>query len=90
MTQVDKIIEKWRDAPPVEENKERVFSLLDKYFPGQWEFKRGSHIVVRDERLKGFPDYGPDGDFSIVVKNGKKVKKVYLKEILKAIALLGG
>lgn len=40
------------------------------------------------ESANTLKDYGPEGDFSIPVKNGKKVKRHYVKRLVKAIYLL--
>ena len=88
MARVDKILEKWRNNPPKEAPKERVLSILKRYFPKNYEEKPGSHIVIRDDRLKGMPDYGPDGTFDVPVKGGQKVKGYYLKRLARTIKLL--
>lgn len=90
MTKVGKRLSKWLESPPKEEPKDNVIAVLRRFFPGQYEEKRGSHIVVRDDALKGVPDYGPDGDFTIPVKGGQKVKGFYLKRLAQTIRLLEG
>jgi len=57
-------------------------------FPGQYELKSGSHIVIQDERLIGVHGYGPNGDFDILVKGGQRVKGYYLKKLAQTIKLL--
>lgn len=51
----------------------------------QW---KTSHIVVRCEKLKAFPDYQPYGEISVPVKSGQRVKGYYIKELIKAIGIL--
>ena len=74
--------------PPTDTPKDSVISLLDRFFNGQYEFKSGSHIVVRDDRLKDLPDYGPDGSFDIPIKGGQRVKGYYLNRLARTIRLL--
>lgn len=81
MGKPEKNIAAWRQSAPVEARKEQVFAILERYFPGQYELKPGSHIVVTVEKLKGRYGYGPDGDFSIPVKSGQSVKGVYLRHL---------
>lgn len=88
MTKVDKTLERWLKNPPKEVPKERVLAIIERFFPGQHETKRGSHIVIRDKRLVGIGDYGPDGSFDIPVKGGQKVKGFYLKRLAGTIKLL--
>ena len=68
MPRVEKKLKKWRKDAPKYEPKDSVSAILDLFFPGQYEKKSGSHIFGQDGILKGIPDYGPDGDFSIVIK----------------------
>ena len=79
---------KWEKNPPTDTPKDSVISLLDRFFNGQYEFKSGSHIVVRDDRLKDLPDYGPDGSFDIPIKGGQRVKGYYLNRLARTIRLL--
>jgi len=88
MAKVDKILDRWLNNTPTDEPIERVIAILNRFFPDQYEHKRGSHIVVRDERLIGIQGYGPDGDFDIPVKGGKRVKGWYLKKLAYTIEFL--
>lgn len=88
MSRVQKTLNKWLNNTPTDEPRDKVEAMLNRYFEGKYEFKSGSHIVVTDERLKGVPDYGPDGDFDVPVKGGQKVKGLYLKKIAQTIKLL--
>jgi hypothetical protein len=87
MAKVEKRLKKWLENPPTETPVDQVKAVLERYFAGQYETKSGSHIVVRHDRLKGAPDFGPEGDFVIPVKRGQKVKGVYLKRLARAIQL---
>jgi len=90
MPWVEKKLKKWRKDAPKYEPKNSGSAILDRFFPGQYEKKSGSHIFVQDGILKGIPDYGPDGDFSIVIKEGQKVKGYYLSKLAETIYLLKG
>lgn len=85
MGKAEKRLKKWLEKPPTEAPVKEVVAMLDRYFPGQYQKKPGSHIVVRHEKLKGQREYGPDGDFDIPVKNGQRVKGVYLRKLARAI-----
>lgn len=85
MGRPEKLLRKWRRNRPKEARLHEVKTVLDAYFPGLWEQKSGSHIVVRHESLKKDPSFGPNGEFTVAVKGGQKVKGVYLKIILRAI-----
>ncbi|MDM8548713.1 hypothetical protein QUF72_01495 [Desulfobacterales bacterium HSG2] len=84
----EKLIMGWRRRVPVEVLRNQLIAVLEKYFPGQYTWRGGSHIVVQDDNLKGLEDYGSEGDFSIPVKSGKKVKRYYIKRLVKTIDLL--
>lgn len=88
MSRVEKILEKWLNDPPVEVPKEGVLAMIKRFFPGQYEQGSGSHIVIRDDRLIDIPNYGPAGDFDVVIKGGQKVKGFYLRKLAQTIKLL--
>lgn len=89
MSKADKTIKKWLNNTPTDAPIDRVTPILDRFFgKDHYEKKSGSHIVVSDERLKGVEGYGPDGDFSVPVKSGQKVKGCYLKRIAQTIDYL--
>lgn len=88
MTKADKRLEKWLTDPPKDAPKEQALAMLERFFPGQWEKKSGSHIVCQDDRLKDHPECGPNGDFDIAVKGGQKVKGLYLKKLAYIIMFL--
>jgi hypothetical protein len=87
MSKIEKTLKKWRKSKqPAPKGK--VVAVLDKYFVGNYEFKGGSHIVVRHPLLEGIPDYGAKGEFVIAVESGQRVKPVYLKTLVKVIDYL--
>jgi len=90
MSKIEKRIQKWRNIKqPIP--KDDVFSILNAYFPGSWSYggKTGSHIFkVSHPLLKGDPDFGKDGDFTICTIGGQKIKPVYIKLLLKAIDII--
>ena len=87
MSKIYKIIEKWKQKIPPEENKEKVFNVLERN-GFILEKKKGSHVIARHEKLKGQVGFGLNGEITIPVKNGKKVKGHYIKNVLKAIDLV--
>lgn len=58
-----------------------------------YEFKRGSHIIIKDSRLKRYnetcysTEYGRLGQLTIPVKSGQKVKSIYVKKLIEAIEI---
>jgi len=88
MAKVDKILDKWLNNTPTDESIERVRAIIERFFSGQHSQSSGSHIIIQDDRLKGFHDYGPAGDFAVVVKGGQRVKGRYLKRLAMTIKLL--
>ena len=88
MGKPQKILNKWRENRPKEVRIREVKTVLNAYFPGCWEQKSGSHIVVRHESLKNIPDFGPQGEFTVPVKGGQQVKGFYLKTISLAVDII--
>lgn len=87
MSKIEKTLEKWKKGKqPVP--KEKVIAVLEKYFRHNYEIKGGSHIVVRHPGLEGLPGYGANGEFSIPIKGGQKVKPKYVKDLVKVIEYL--
>jgi len=87
MSKILKILEKWKHrkqpAP-----KHEVIAVLNRYFPENYKFKSGSHIVVWHPLLKGLQEYGAKGEFTIVIESGKRVKHIYLRRLLAVIEYL--
>jgi len=88
MAKVDKLLEKWLNNTPKDEPKDKVLAIIERFFPSQYEQKSGSHIIIQDDLLKNIPEYGPIGEFGVVVSGGQKVKGYYLKRLVKIINLL--
>lgn len=86
MAKIEKILKKWR-ARPREVSRDEVLKILNR-FGIEYQFKRGSHIVARHDKLVGQKDFGLDGEFTIPVKNGRYVKGRYLKTILLALEII--
>jgi len=83
---LEKTLKKW-ESKPTHVEKDEVISVL-KRFEFELYFKRGSHIIVRHEKLIGVPNYGQNGEFTLPVKSGRKIKGVYLPRILEAIEIV--
>ncbi|MFH1983939.1 MAG: hypothetical protein ABIL58_19030 [Pseudomonadota bacterium] len=88
MAKVDKTLEKWRQNTPTDVPVDKAIGIIERFFPGQFQQNRTSHIVVQDDRLKGIYGYGPDGDFTVPVSGGQKVKGKYLKRLAETIKYL--
>jgi hypothetical protein len=88
MARVDKILDKWLNNTPTDEPTEKVLAIIERFFSGQYSQSGGSHIVIQNDKLKGIPNYGPEGDFTVCVTGGQKVKGRYLKRLLQTIELL--
>jgi len=88
MAHVDKLIDKWIYNTPKDAPKDQVISVIKRFFQDQYEQKTGSHIIIQDDRLIGINDYGPNGDFSVAISGGQKVKGWYLKKLASTIRLL--
>ncbi len=85
MAKIDKLLTKWVQNTPSEENKDTVISVIDRYFSGRYEFKTGSHIVVRHPDLLGKPEFGLKGEFTVIIKGGQSVKGAYLRTLAEVI-----
>ncbi len=72
---------------------EQVINIINQVFE-EYDYKTGSHIVINDSRLKRHyelskdNDFAPDGTFTIPVKSGQFIKRIYIKDLVKAIKLL--
>ncbi len=90
MSKVEKRVEKWRTGKqPVP--KDDLESVLNHYFPNYWNRseKSGSHIFkISHPVIAQMVESNLDGDLTIPVSGGQKVKPVYLKKLVKAIDLL--
>ena len=88
MAKVDKTLDKWLNNTPTDEPLKKVKAIIERFFSGQHSQDSSSHIVRQDDSLKGIPEYGPAGDFTVCVKGGQKVKGRYLKRLALTIELL--
>jgi len=88
MSRIEKRLRRWRENTPAAVPKKEIVGVLDRYFPGRHEGKSGSHIVVRDPRLRNLADFGPNGEFTVVVESGQRVKRRYLKRVAQAVAII--
>jgi|WetSurMetagenome_2_1015567.scaffolds.fasta_scaffold02398_13 hypothetical protein len=88
MGKAEKRLKSWSQNTPPDAPVGEVKAVLKRYFPGKYEEKAGSHIVVRHEKLKGCQEFGINGEFTIPVKSGQKVKGWYLKRLVRAIELV--
>ncbi len=86
MAKLEKILKSW-ERKPKEVRRDEVVNVLEK-LGFELDFKRGSHIVVRHKKLKGQPDFGLNGEFTIPTVKGRYVKGFYLKDILTAIEII--
>ena len=89
-----KIIEEWRNFVPPLSAKEDVQAVVEEKFPTLYRSASdGSHfIIITDPFLAIAQKHGRDtgtagGTLSIALKSGKSVKAVYVKNLLKAIAI---
>lgn len=88
MSKINKTLTKWSINTPTDAPIDKVIALIKRFFKDQYELISGSHIVIRNDNLIGRPDYGPDGDFTVPVSGGQKVKGYYLKKLADTIILL--
>ena len=80
----------WQDSIPNEEKVRTVINVIEGVFQ-EWKWnKRGSHIIVTDNRLSYYkkkinPDdkrVPPTGSFHVPTVKGKKVKGYNLLKII--------
>lgn len=70
-----------------------IINIIEAEFT-DYEYKRGSHIVINDSRLRKYweltkdRNYAPGGILTIPVKSGQKVKSEYVSDIIKSIKIL--
>ncbi len=90
MSRRERKIQSWLENPPTDAPVDEVEAVVKYYFPqSRLPNRRGSHnIVIEDDRLKGFGDFGPLGQLQIPVKGGQKVKGVYLQKLAEAIEVI--
>lgn len=84
MSKGNRILESWVERRPTEVRVRDVEVVLEEYFPGAWEWKKSSHIIVRCDILDINPKFRL-GLITIPTVSGRIVKGVYVAEIIKAI-----
>lgn len=84
----DRLIQKWLTDPPTEAPFEQVAGVLDYFFEGLIRKKSSSHWVIRDQRLKGYAEFDPYGEFAISKKGGQRVKGYQLQMLARAIQII--
>jgi len=90
---INKLKDKYRRNEKLPElREEEVLNIIKSTFE-DYEFKKGSHIVVKDSRLKKYweinplSEYGRNGQLTVAVKHGQYVARIYIKKILQAIEI---
>lgn len=78
---------KWKRNTPREVNRNEVEAVLNYFFEGKYRWDGTSHIVVQHDEL--IDEYPPYGEIAIPCKGGKRIKGRYIKELMRAIELLG-
>ena len=101
MAEAEKTLEKWKQRIPKEARWNEVEKVLNSYFPSNWRWGKGSHVVVCEprvatlfEKLKGksvseLPPFNYKGEFDLVV-HGKSVKAVDIRKIIMALKIREG
>jgi hypothetical protein len=87
MSKADEILKDWEKKRPVEVRIGDVEIVLEKYFPGEWVWKKSSHIVVTSKILAIHPQFRL-GIMTVPTVSGKTVKGVYINNIVKAIEFI--
>lgn len=84
----DRLVQKWLTNPPTDAPFEEVAGVLNYFFRGKIRKKGSSHRVVRDERLRGYSEFDPYGEFSISKVGGQRVKGYQLQTLARAIQII--
>ena len=66
----------WRD----------VELILKEYFPQTYKKKRGSHVIIHDDRLRS--PANPTGTLTVCHRQGRTVIKPYVKNLIEAIIFM--
>lgn len=89
MGREEKKLKTWLENTPVDGAPiSQVRAVLERYFPGRYQNKPCSHIIIKDERLKGLAGFDNSGRFSLPVSHGQRVKRKYLKDIARAVEII--
>ncbi|HKK09458.1 MAG TPA: hypothetical protein VJ939_01420 [Bacteroidales bacterium] len=89
MSKRDKRLKKWMFDTPTTVPKNELVSIVKYFFPNNWRMERTSHLIVWHEDLKQFKQYLPYGEITLPCSKGQQYKGRYVKELVKAIELLG-
>lgn len=87
MARREKVVQTWLTNTPRYAPVDQVEAILDYYFPGQVR-KRSSHRVVNDARLAPHPGFEPNGEFTVCITGGQRVKGLYLERLARAIQII--
>ena len=85
MSRHEKLLTQWRNDPPTEEELSAVEAVLKRY---GIRYSQPDHIVIHDDRLGDFEEIR-GGDFTIPITRGHKVKRVYIKRLVRILEFLG-
>lgn len=70
-----------------------MINIIESVFK-DYELKSGSHIIIKDSRIKNYweltkdRDLGRDGSLCIPVKKGQKVRPEYVDDLVKFIKVI--
>lgn len=87
MIKADEILKSWEKIRPVEVRIGDVEIVLEKYFPGEWVWQKGSHIVVTSKILAIHPQFKL-GILTVPTVKGRTVKSFYINNMIKAIEFI--
>jgi hypothetical protein len=85
MSKREKLLKKWRDDPPNEEELDSIESVLTFY---SIRYTKPDHIVLHDDRLNDMEEVR-GGNIQIPIWKGHKVKKFYIRRLVRALEILG-
>ncbi|HXK48850.1 MAG TPA: type II toxin-antitoxin system HicA family toxin [Clostridiales bacterium] len=89
MTKNEKLIEKWKNYLAPEVPRKDVEKVARTYgFNIESSSSGGSHMIYSHVKLIGEPGYSEIGGFTVPYVSGKTVKKIYVKNLLKAIEII--
>jgi predicted RNA binding protein YcfA (HicA-like mRNA interferase family) len=86
MSTFDKLEKKLRDLP-TDTEKENILKVF-RHYDFEIDLKSGSHIIARHNKLIGIDGYTIDGGVTIPHKHGRKIARIYIKKMFKAIDLI--
>ncbi|MCF8113839.1 MAG: hypothetical protein K9K21_08330 [Desulfotignum sp.] len=89
MSRRDKRLKRWKLNTPKTVPKDEFESVVKYFFPNNWRMEGTSHLIIFHEDLKQFDKYRPYGEICLPCNKGQRYKGFYVKELVKAIELLG-